>query len=31
MTFRQYLRKHRNPAELPKILLEIANGIEELH
>mgnify|MGYP001764488997 CR=1 FL=1 len=31
MTFRDYIQKHRRPEELNKILLSIANGVEEIH
>ena len=31
MTLRTYLRHHRKPEDLNKILLEALNGLEELH
>lgn len=31
MDFRDYIRKYRNPNELTEILLQIGNGIKELH
>lgn len=31
MSFRSYLRKHRQPEQLKLILLEAISGIEQLH